>query len=289
MNTMTKLIMALLCIFCFISSGAEPTPRWVKKGVKELDKERTNDSYYFKVFHIYDADKNRMILNRFQPLISYVDSAYNASKGNVILDSITARAGQPTTYILSFKEAEKKVSVYAQLVDSYSHFEDYADGEYEYNFWQLFAISNPDIIPHFDEFETKRRYNGAPIAMSLIPGLGQIYKGQRAKGYTIMGAEALLIGGLIYSSAEASNYTRLAQKHPETAESYRSKANTQKNIRLFCSIGIGGVYLYNLLDAAFSKGARYVEIKQKNAPALELTFCPFIAPDMAGMGFNIRF
>ena len=60
-------IFAFLSALCFVTANAEPLPRWVKKGVTELDKKRTNRSYGFHIFHEEDQNKTIFELNRFKP------------------------------------------------------------------------------------------------------------------------------------------------------------------------------------------------------------------------------
>ena len=49
-------------------------PEWVQKGEEAMNRKRTNDSYVFKAFHQADADYNRLMDERFDPLIHYVAS-----------------------------------------------------------------------------------------------------------------------------------------------------------------------------------------------------------------------
>lgn len=285
-NILKIAVLFVLCIVATATVSAEPTPRWVEKGVKELDKKRTNDTYSFHVFHTYDADRS-ISLNQFRPLFQYVGETYGVSQRSISLDSIPATATEPTTYTLTFDRNGEPTTVYAQLVDSYEKFDDYADGFYEFNYWMLYAISEPNVVPQFDEFTLTRRYNAAPTAMSLIPGVGQIYKGQKTKGYVIMGTEVVLIGGIIYSFLEYNHFKDVANDHPGVKPSYDSKATTYKQLGIFCAAAAGGLYLYNLLDAAICPGARRVEIHRKNAPSMEMSFAPFVAPDLSGNGMGL--
>lgn len=289
-----SLLALIVCVTFFSTANAEPTPRWVTKGVKELDKGRSNDSYSFHVFHTYNADESFLAYSRFQPLLDYVKATYGVEHDALSFDSIPGAGKLPTTYYVDFMKDGEPLHVEAQLVDSYTKFDDYADGEWEYNLWQLYAISQAGVTPRFDDFKVTRDYNIESTAMSLVPGLGQIYKGQKAKGYTIMGAEALMIIGVVYGTVDANYYWKLEREqrklgHTDIADSYHSKAATGQQLRLFCAITGAGIYVYNLLDAAFSKGARYVEIKRKKAPSMELTFTPVMSYNEAGVGMRLKF
>ena len=277
------------CLLLSFNSFAEPTPRWVKKGVKELNKKRSNDSYSFHIFHQYDADQRVFEWNKFKPLIDYVDSTYNVSAADLSVDSIPANGSLPTTYMVSFDKDGRQQTVYARLVDQYMKFSDYADNYFEYNLYQLYAISDPTTsFPDFDKFSLKRKYGAKPILMSIIPGLGQIYKGETAKGYSFMGIEAAMIASIIYSTNRVHHWVGLANKHPEFYDSYQSKAKTFRQWRMFCYIAGGGLYVYNLFDAAFAKGARYVEVKRNKAPNAQISFSPVFSPDLLGFGVNFN-
>lgn len=295
-NFLKVLLLFVLCTVSTATVNAEPTPRWISKGVNELDKKRTNDTYSFHIFHTWDADRAVIDLNRFKPLVEYVESTYNVARDGVVLDSIAATGNNPVTYTLTFDRDGMPTTVYAQCVDSYEKFDEFADGYFEFDYWQLYAISEPNVTPQFDDFKITRKYNAAPAAMSLIPGVGQIYKGQKTKGYVIMGTEAFLIGGIIYSFVEYNHFKDIANTCPLGEKpSYDSKALTFKQLGIFCASAAGALYVYNLLDAAFCKGARRVEVKRKNAPNMELTFSPYVAPDLSGngvgvgMGVSVRF
>lgn len=271
-------------------SMAEPTPRWVSKGVKELNKKRTNDSYGFHIFHSVDADQRVFEWDRFKPLLDYVDSTYSVKREEIFVDSIPANGALPTTYMLRFNKNGEDQTVYAQLVDQCMKFEDYADNYFEYNLYQLYAISEPGVTePDFDKFSLKRKYGPEPVLMSIIPGLGQIYKGEKAKGYSFMAIEAAMIGTIIFSTTQVHRWMSLGHRHPDVYTYYRSKALTFRQLRAFCCIAGGGLYIYNLFDAAFAKGARYVEIKRNNQPNVMMSFAPVFDPYMLGVGVNITF
>ncbi|MCH5240182.1 MAG: hypothetical protein J1F38_08155 [Muribaculaceae bacterium] len=287
-NTFLKFVVILTC-FSSLTALAEPTPRWVKKGVIELNKKRSNDSYSFHIFNQSDIDKSKFKVDPFTPLLEYVDTTYHVDKSKLIVDSIPGNGTLPTTYMVTFNQEGKEQSVYARLVDRFQKYEDYPDGSYDYNFYQLYAISNPGYsTPDFDRFTLKRKYGIKPMLMSIIPGFGQIYKGQPAKGYSFLGVEAAMVASIIYATDRANHWNNLGKKYPEFYDNYQSKASTFRQWRMFCFIAGGGLYIYNLLDAAIANGARYVEVKRNNAPNMQFSFMPVFSPDMLGFGININ-
>lgn len=282
-------IIFIISFFSPVFLNAEPTPRWVKKGVKELDKKRSNDSYSFHIFHQSKENKYNFEIDHFKPLIDYVDSEYHVSNPELIVDSIPSNGTLPTTYMITFEKDGKENTVYARKVDGYQKFEDYPDGSFDYKSYQLYAISNPGVTtPSFDQFVLTRKYGIKPVFMSIIPGLGQIYKGEAAKGYSFLGVEAAMVVSIIYSSDRVHHWIKQAKQNPEFYDSYDSKAKSFRDWRMFCFIAGGGLYIYNLLDAAIAKGARYVEVKRNKAPDMQVSFVPVFSPEMLGLGININ-
>lgn len=245
------------------------------------------------MFHIFQTENENpavVELDHLRPLYEYVQETYNLSNTRMVMDSIPGYGENPTIYRVAFnKDGEKKV-VYAELVDKYSRLEDYVDNSFEYNLYQLFAISEPGVEkPDFDQFTMSRRFDpGKSLALSIIPGLGQIYKGQNLKGWIFMGSEALLIGGIIYSNDRYKHYVKL---HNETGDYLGQQRQTFKDLRTFCIIAGAGLYVYNLCDAFFCKVAPYVSIKQSKSPDARLTFTPTFNPEVMayGVGLNLNF
>ena len=70
-------IILLGIIFSFAMSltvDAKPKPRWVRKGVKELNNHRSNTTYEFHIFEVKDNNQPRFEWNQFSPLLNYIDS-----------------------------------------------------------------------------------------------------------------------------------------------------------------------------------------------------------------------
>ena len=288
-NYIFIVIILILYLFSGRAVHAEPTPRWVKKGVKELNKKRSNDSYSFHIFNQSEENKTTFEIKPFQPLLDYVDSIYHVDKTNLVVDSIPGNGTLPSTYMVTFNQDGEENAVYARMVDSFQKYENYPDGFFDYDFYQLYAISNPGFsTPDFDQFSLRRRYGVKPVLMSIIPGLGQIYKGETAKGYSFLGVEAAMVTSIIVATDRANHWAGVAKKHPQFFENYNSKARSFRKWRTFCFIAGGGLYIYNLLDAAFAKGARYVEVKRTNSQNLQFSFEPVFSPEMLGVGININ-
>ena len=287
---MKKIAMLLLTAAWLVISmtvSAQTKPRWVQDGVRSLNRECKDCSYRFHAFRTSGIDLSLLESGRFEPLKEELGNRYGVATDRMQLDSITGDGR--TTYRISFPDANgRSAEVFAQLVDDWARLDDDVSN-CRFEFHQLYAVSEPDAAPTFDNFSVTHKYGFKPVVMSIIPGLGQIRKGQAGKGYAILGTEVLLIGGTVYSAVEMSRYNRLARKNPSEERSYRSNVATFRSMRNTCLILAGGLYVYNLVDAAGARGARHVVIRRDGNPDAELAFAPVVTEHCAGAGMSIRF
>lgn len=281
------LLLVLACLCFSTGAYAKAKPRWVSKGIKELNAQRTNDTYTFHVLNSENGDDGVLVLDRFIPLEEYVESVYDVPRSTMTLDSIPGVNGQRTTYTISFDNNGSREVVYAQRVDDYTQLEDFVDNSFIYHFYQLYAISNPGVTaPQFDDFSISRYYNaGVATALSIIPGMGQIYKKQNLKGWIFFATDIALFGTLVFSEIERHHYQnkRTTDKNPN----WHNEITTFKELSLFTAIGGVALWVYNIFDAAFCPIAPRVEVHRPNSPAIQMSFNPYIAPDYFGGGMNV--
>ena len=285
-----RIIAMLLIAAACMTVSAQTKPLWVQKGVKTMNNERSYKSYDFHMFTTYGADTSLLESERFKLLMEYVSKEYGTDIDGIKLDSLCSDGGSRTMYRLSFLSQDGKVSeVFAQLVDDWSRYEDNVDS-WGFELHQLYAVSERNVQPQFDKFSLTDNYGIKPLFLSIIPGLGQIYKGQDAKGYAILGTEALLLAGGVYSVTEVGRYNRLAKKNPGVYDNYQSNATSYRQIRNACFIAGGALYIYNLIDAAISKGKRRVVIERQNNTGAEFAFSPVISEcGGIGIGMSVKF
>ena len=115
---------------------------------------------------------------------------------------------------------------------------------------------------------------------AFVPGMAQIYKGSKAKGYTIIATQALSVASIILCENQRAAYHKKALEQPKFAKEYGNKASnweTGRNI----SIGVAaGIYLYNIIDAFVAKGKTHIVFK---ASETSLHFTPDVSPYSAGV------
>lgn len=170
----------------------------------------------------------------------------------------------------------------ANRVDEYM---DFIDGGIKLH--SLFQVATCDN-PVFDNVYVTEHYGIEPVFMSLIPGGGQIYKGSYVKGGSLFASEVLSVVGIVLCENQRADYTNKAKEQPRFAKEYSTKARNWETGRNICIGVVGAIYLYNLVDAAVSKGARRIKIKPAGSP--NFAFNPCLMQDInSSLGAGVRF
>lgn len=283
---LNKLLVFLLLAACLLQgpvASAGVKPEWMRKSEEQLNQKRTNDSYVFKVFHQSAPDHEWLMDERFEPLLDYVRTRYQARPGTMALDSLVA-ADMPVTYRVTFVDAEGEGVVLAQRVDSYEIMEDVCD-EFHFDLYELFAVSekNQDVL--FDRFSMAEPSRALAALMSVVPGMGQIYKGSTWKGVALFGAEGALVTTAIILNNRTQFYQQKADAGEFPVDSWQSKADAYKTMRNI-SIGlVAGVWVAGILDALFVSGSQRVIVKDPGGRQLSIE----PASTTAGLGLVYSF
>lgn len=307
------LLAALLVAICTLAAGAQDKPRWALKGTADINGKRSNKTYEFVKVESFGPTLEEVRRDAATALPKWLAGKYalnyhdatlteNDPEGNFRKYPGTnpkEEDGDPRVqadYSVVFG-GTRPATYDARLVDEYVSYDENADGTFDYTLYQLYAVATaPERKPDYDDFSFTRRYNAGAMVMSLVPGLGQLYKGQNTKAYWIWGAEAVFIAGSIYADHRFRQY-RDDWRDPantEVSESYKSKYKSWRTIR---NIAIGGAvatYIVNLIDAAVSKGPRQVVVKKGAPAATEVALAPVLVYDpmtvtAPGIGMRVTF
>lgn len=151
----------------------------------------------------------------------------------------------------------------------------------------LFMVAVCDK-PKFDRTYLTTSYGAAPVAMSIIPGFGQWYKGSKVKGASIFLSEAVAAAGIIVCDNQRASYIKKSKEQPKFAKEYGAKADNWENGRNICIGVAAGIWAYNIVDAIVAKGARRVAVRRTDGNSLSMS--PFVMPRSgAGVSFAYRF
>lgn len=117
----------------------------------------------------------------------------------------------------------------------------------------------------YDDLEITTQYGTHALWRSIIPGWGQFYKGCYLKGGMLIGGCAILAGGIVATENIRADYARkIGETHEiEYRKLYAKRVDQFSTVRNVCIGALGAVYLYNLIDAVASPGARRVVVRQK--------------------------
>lgn len=192
------------------------------------------------------------------------------------------KTSETSTTIGEFNTSIKtdEVKIYVDVIDEY--WEQTAFGEYYLT--RLYAKS--ELHQHiFDDITLTTQYGMKGLVRSLVPGWGQIYKGSMTKGLSIIGAEAIGVGGIVASYSMKSSYEKFMIEDPRHTEDYSALADTWTNIGYGCIAFTVAVYIYNLIDAAVSPGGRRVVLKNMS----NFTLHPMASNDAIGVACSYKF
>lgn len=196
--------------------------------------------------------------------------------------------GQETYYLeYHFKlEGQKKRIVYKKL-DDYWEYIIYNNGRSGYRCYTLYTVAkNPDAPVFFDEVTFTRQYGMRGLTRSVIPGFGQLYKGEKVKGLCIMGGEVLLLGSALVFENMRADYIKKTRQ-TQNVTHIRTYSNKAGNCSTFRNVALGGaaaLYIYNLVDALVSPGAKRTLVKKNR-----LVFTPVSSPEMNGIYIAFNF
>lgn len=161
--------------------------------------------------------------------------------------------------------------LYVEVVDEFWEM----DRAGNYVLSRLYAVSASDVPPLFDNLSLTTNYGARAMWKSLIiPGWGQFSKGQKLKGGMILGGTALLVGGIVATENIRADYRRRVNETHDVAQrrDYIRRVDRFSTARNVCIGAVGALYVYNLVDAIVSPGARRVVVKSKGRDALNCSY-----------------
>lgn len=296
MNRVLKMMTAVVLFWSILAAlpcaaQEKPTkvkPIWVQNGENGLNKQRSNETYRFKMFNTYGLDAGKLKAERLRPLLVHICELYGADIQKLQIDSTLNSGDNMATYRIGFADSLGRNSVvYAQKVDEYMEYESFVDNSYQFEFYQLYTLSERDVTPEFDAYELSTPYRAKAMLLSIIPGMGQVYKGQKAKGYSFLGSEVALLGSIAYFQYKKSDCRDYKDRGVGNTPSWASKERAWRNMRNLSISLAGGLYIYQLVDALVTQGCRRVSVSEKQKTNFSLV--PMAGESGVGMSLSIHF
>lgn len=283
------LFVFIFSIHCSAKTSSGSKPEWVSKGESSLNNKRTNQSYYFKAVSSEGSNLQSLRDNKANTLSAAIGQQ-NKIQGNVkteIEEDLVNTNNSKETIRMTFSNDIKADVFYARLVDEYWEYVRYPGGESGYKYYALYAVSYSGQKPNFDEFSTTTSYGSTPIVMSIIPGLGQWYKGSKVKGVCMFAAEAAAVAGILICANKANDAEKKIKLEPKFAKHYEDKKSSWETGRNICIGAAAAIWIYNMIDAAVAKGTRRVEVKPAGRSYVSLA--PALDKDYAGFSLSYNF
>ena len=283
---MLRLLIALLLAaisFTTVTAGSGKKPKWVDN-TSYLNDQRINKSYNFIVALSHgssptEAENGKMkaLAGKIANTDTYmIDESLESEnvQGKVAKSSVTYRE-KITNQQVTKKFYHTQVDEYWERVGG------------ECYLYTLYAVSTQDEEPVFDRFSTTTSYGTTPVLMSIIPGVGQMYKGSTVKGICMLAGVAACGLGALFCENQRSDYKNKMKEQPQFAQSYNNKAKNYETARNICLGATAAVWIYNLIDAAVAKGTRKIVI----TPAKDSYWSvhPVATPTSAGVSIAYNF
>lgn len=157
----------------------------------------------------------------------------------------------------------------------------------------LYAVERRDVSADFSIIGVTSRYGARGLWRSaIIPGWGQFHKGANLKGGLILGGCALLAGGIVFTENQRADYAHKIKGTHDIGliRSYSTKRDHFATARNICIGAAAALYLYNLIDAVATPGARRIVVKRDSRQERSYAVAPALLPDgTAGLTAAITF
>lgn len=242
-----------------LQKSDEMVPRWVK----HTPQSKNNATYQYRVVQVYVNSLDEVPEKSLKELTNFLPYSWGVTKAKASTMRGDASAGNSLSVdIDSYGSKVQEVEMNCRIIDTYWELESIGY-EKKYRCYVLYQMAQPPAQANEYAYVTDK-YGMDAIALSIIPGAGQMYKGSYLKGGLIMGGAVLCVGGIVACESVKAGYQALANKEHNAAKkkTYQNNANNWQT-GSYVSIGaLGALWIYNLIDAGVTSGAKHVKIKK---------------------------
>lgn len=254
-------MLAVALVVCATATAQSVEPKWKSQGLMDLT---------YSYVEVVSADASTVSDARdkaAQAIVQRRNLAVGAEMKVKVVDGKITSSG------------DQKMIVTARILDEYAE-------EVGYNNWRVYLLVQTLKHPQYS-FENITVTDQYPFsARAFVPGMQQLYKGQKAKGIMFIAAEVACVGGIVVSEGlRTSNVNLINSTHnAQQRAQYTDKANMWQNVRNGFIAATAAVYVWNVVDALAAKGARYV--KQGSA---QFALAPYTNGETVGFAMNVKF
>ena len=206
-----------------------------------------------------------------------------------IQETMTQRQSQTKTKMqqeidLEVIEEGHKLKIVCRIIDEY-----WEKKRGQYHLDVLYAVTNTNSYggSYDDDITVSANYGLAPGLMSIVPGVGQFYKGANFKAGAIIVGEVTTLGSFLVSETTRASYIKKMKEQPKHAQEYSSLADAWENVRNVSLGAAAAIYVYNLIDAFATPGAKRVKVNSKNNA--HFSAMPYADYNSFGMSLAVNF
>nr|MCR5547562.1 hypothetical protein [Bacteroidales bacterium] len=116
-------------------------------------------------------------------------------------------------------------------------------------------------------------------------GAGQLYKGDKAKGYALLGTGVFFAGAAVASQFKMVEWRDMMDREPGVRDSWESKSVAMRKQRNILIGAIGCLSVYSIIDALVSEEVPRITVKRSDGGKVSIT----PASQSAGIAFRIDF
>jgi hypothetical protein len=263
-------LIALIAIFCFQQIDAQEMsksdgypPPWRGGDMPRID----NRAYYLKEV----LGEGKTVDEARQKAKMGLISAIGDSKGitvtgnelSEILSKIIYGTNDPSEEITSTYQKTYNINIHGfetsfEFIDEYWEESQVGDRTVFYC-WVLFEVAQDPNTKIFDKVQFSTNYGFASALKSaIVPGWGQFSKMQKIEGLSIFGGEVVLLGLGLGAEYTKVDYTTRMNNTRDVSykKQYLNLANDWENVRNISLAFAAALYVYNVIDAVVSTGAK---------------------------------
>lgn len=166
------------------------------------------------------------------------------------------------TYNLELQVAGEAEPIHSRRVDEYWRTVK-RGGIPVLEYTALYAVERKGQKADFSGIRVGSSYGmGSMWRSFIVPGWGQLYKRNTFKGGLMMGGTAALVAGIIVTEKTRSDYVSFMHNTHDASfiHTYNTKAKNFATARNVCIGAAAALYVWNVVDALASPGAKYVTV-----------------------------
>jgi hypothetical protein len=180
------------------------------------------------------------------------------------------------------EERGKQLNIVCRTIDEY-----WESDRRGYRIHILYTVANKNRPggSNDDKITVTAKYGAAGL-LSVVPSVGQFYKGANTKGAAILIGEVASVAGVILCENNRATYQNWMYEKPKYAAQYNALMDTWELGRNLCIGAAGAVYIVNLIDALATKGAKHVKVKKNK---MNFSMSPYMDARSTGLGMSLTF